>query len=71
MDISLAETLDDICTEMHDAGGRPMTSIHLAPYVYELVVTARRHRAAGAPLLLLGLDVVRDEELRATRYRIH
>jgi hypothetical protein len=49
MDISLAETLDDICTEMHDAGGRPMTSIHLAPHVYELVVTARRHRAAGAP----------------------
>ncbi len=71
MDISLAETLDDVCTEIHDTGDRPMTSIHLAPRIYELVVDARRYLGKDMPLLLLGLDVVRDEGLREARFTIH
>ncbi|HZP95079.1 MAG TPA: hypothetical protein VFC31_01910 [Candidatus Limnocylindria bacterium] len=70
MDIGLAEALDDLCTEIHRRGDDPMTAVHVDPRLYDLVAGARRAAGRRGPLLLLGLELVRDERVATDRFRI-
>lgn len=67
IDVSFISTLDDACTQIYDAMGdaRPVHEIHVSPEFYDAVVEAKRaqHLDRGNPLLLLALDLVRDENI--------
>jgi hypothetical protein len=63
---SLALALDDACGQIHRAWreGHSPTTIALGPALFEIVRSARRRElAAGAPLLLLDLNLVKDDRL--------
>ena len=74
MDISFIETLDDMCTEIHDADSadRHVTSVRVPRSIYDVVAAAkaRQHLSRGNPLLLLGLDLVADERLRPGEFEL-
>jgi hypothetical protein len=67
IDTSFISTLDDACTQIYDAmrDVEPVHEVHVAPALYDAVVEAKRtqHLSRGNPLLLLALDLVRDEDL--------
>jgi hypothetical protein len=67
IDISFAVTLDDLCRQVHQAAedGRRVESVHVPPEIYDSIATAKakQHLARGNPLLLLALDLVRDEDV--------
>ncbi|MGH3664378.1 MAG: hypothetical protein ACRDT8_23240 [Micromonosporaceae bacterium] len=62
----LAGALDRSCQEIlsaYEAGRRP-TELHVSPAVYESVAAIRPAEvAAGRPLMVLGLRLVRDPAL--------
>lgn len=66
MDISFAEALDDLCTEIIRRGGDTPREVRVAPRLYDQVAGARRRR----PLLLLGLEVIRDENVSGASFRL-
>jgi hypothetical protein len=74
MDISMAVILDDLCTLIRRADDehRSIYAVHVAPRIYELVAAAKakQHVSRGNPLMLLGLDLVRDETVVPGRVRI-
>jgi len=63
---SLAIALDNACGQIHQAWreGRSPTTIVIGAQLFETVRSARRRElAAGAPLLLLDLQVTEDADL--------
>jgi len=74
MDIGFIQTLDNVCSEINEAAGdrRLISSVHVPPRIYDFVATAksRQHLSRGNPLLLLGLDLVRDEDLAPGQFKI-
>jgi hypothetical protein len=69
MDITLAEMLDDLCTAILAHRGTALREVHLTPRLFDLIAAARGRRADG-PMLLLGLDAVRDTGVSAERFRV-
>lgn len=67
IDVSLAVTLDDLCRLIQQAAdeGRSIESVPLAPRIYDMVAAARgrEYLVQGHPLMLLGLNLVRDEDV--------
>jgi hypothetical protein len=67
IDITFISTLDDACIQVQNAmdEDRAVHEIHVSPQFYDAMVSAKRaqHLDRGNPLLLLALDLVRDENI--------
>jgi len=72
-DLSVIETLDDACGDILRAkwDRRLVSSLHVHPSVYRLVANAKqREMARGNVLILLGLELVSDDNVPADRPEI-
>lgn len=72
-DLTVAEILDDACRAILRGTYHrpPMREIHLNPQVYRVVAGGKaRELDRGAPLMLLGLDVVSDVTVAPDTVRI-
>lgn len=73
LDITVAEAIDDLCTQILEADrrARPVERVRVSPRTYDMVADARRAELIrGNALLVLGYEVISDDSVQTGQPRI-